>query len=199
MTKKRTVVLYGNSLILSGIAASLESEPRLVLHQLPADPHQVEEHVARLAPDIILFDLAVPHPDWTVILASHHPGPVLIGVMPDNGDMLQITGQRRHAVTRKDLVRILNLAAPLRWVERITRFVAGSIAFTARHRLVPAFLVLGACATIAFLALSANRSLPLSGAATGTGATDPWVFFAAGGILSGMAIGAWTLIQRRLR
>jgi hypothetical protein len=107
MEKTRTVVLYGNSLVISSIAASLASQPGLTLHQLDASLPDLARQVKLLDADALIFDLAAAHPDTALELLREHPRLLLIGVDVRNAKMLMLSGQQSQALTMDDLTRAL--------------------------------------------------------------------------------------------
>lgn len=64
MDKPRTVVLYGKSLVVTSLAASLADRPHLILHQLDASTPDLAGQITSHAPDVLIFDLATAHPDY---------------------------------------------------------------------------------------------------------------------------------------
>lgn len=97
-----TVVLYGNSLALSGVGASLEAHPGLRIVQVAA----AVDALSTLEPDVIVFDLAAAQPD-VLGLWRQHPHVLPIGV-----DMLEhravvFSEQSSRARTADDLLRVI--------------------------------------------------------------------------------------------
>jgi hypothetical protein len=97
-----TVVLYGNSLALSGVGASLEAHPGLRVVQVAA----AADALSAFEPDVIVFDLAAAQPD-VFALWRQHPHVLPIGV-----DMLEhravvYSEQSSRAWTTDDLLRVI--------------------------------------------------------------------------------------------
>jgi hypothetical protein len=84
----RTVAIYGNSLVLSSIRASLE--------------HRTELRV-------LSFDAAMP----AVALWKAQPHVLLIGVDLAADRALVLSGQSSHVLTPDDLVQVIETRAPL--------------------------------------------------------------------------------------
>ena len=100
-----TVALYGNSLALSAIAASIEANKELCVLRVNA----TDEGARRLRathPDVVLFDVATAHPD-VVGLCTHQPGVLLIGVDFLAHQTLVFGGQSSRAVNLDDVMSVI--------------------------------------------------------------------------------------------
>lgn len=103
----RTIVLYGTSLVISGLAATLERQPRLRLHRLSeGDPG-----LAALRPDVLIFDasasLSPGPPAAALALLREQPHLLLIGVDLAGHELLQWSGQHARALTVQDLLQVI--------------------------------------------------------------------------------------------
>jgi len=98
------VVLYGNSLALAGIGASLEAHPGLRLVRAEAD--RSAEALLELEPDVVVFDLATAQPD-VVALWQRDPPVLPVGVDMLNQQVVVFSGTRSRALTTEDLVRVI--------------------------------------------------------------------------------------------
>jgi hypothetical protein len=97
-----TVVLYGNSIALAGVGASLGARPGLRIVQATA----AADVLSTLDPDVIVFDLAAAQPD-VVALWRLCPNVLPIGV-----DMLEhravvFSERSSRALTTDDLLRVI--------------------------------------------------------------------------------------------
>ncbi len=99
------VVLYGNSLALSGVGASLEGHPGLDLVRVDATQASAET-LHRLQPDVVVFDLATAQPD-VVQLWRQHPPVLPIGVDLLKHQVVVFSGKPSRALTTDDLVRVI--------------------------------------------------------------------------------------------
>lgn len=103
----QTVVLYGNSLVVSTFGASLEGKPGLRLLRVnPAAPG-AHQQLSAMQPDSVIFDLAAGHIDFAVSLWNTLPNLKLIGVSPDSNQMLVLTGRRQSTECVEDLLAII--------------------------------------------------------------------------------------------
>ena len=100
-----TVVLYGNSLALSGVGASLEGHPEVQVLRLGATDRP-SEGLLRLEPDVVVFDLATAQPD-VVALLRQHPRVLPVGVDLEAHQAVVFTGRSSRALTADDLLRVI--------------------------------------------------------------------------------------------
>jgi hypothetical protein len=106
MSKRTRILLYGNSLILGGIGASLRAEDRFEVIGL-SPPFQGRRKAEAIAPDVILFDQENGHPEAAFSLLRAHPSLLLLGVSPD-GNVVQVwSGHQYHELTTTDLTALI--------------------------------------------------------------------------------------------
>ncbi len=100
------VILYGQSVILGTVGASLQKNPRFEVIPLSApypDAHQLEE----MAPDAILFDLESARPADAFAMLATRPGLQLIGIDPDRNQVLVWSGQQLRELSSQELVKVI--------------------------------------------------------------------------------------------
>ncbi len=99
------VILYGNSLALSGVGASLEGYAGLELVRL--DPGEASAQALQdLQADVVVFDLATAQPD--VVKLWKRDRPVLpIGVDLLKQEVVVFSGEPSPGLTTDDLVRVI--------------------------------------------------------------------------------------------
>jgi len=101
------VVMYGSSLHLAGIAASLKAQPDLeVVFVDPRVPGACQR-VKELNPAVVTFDLSRTHPGLDVILLCEQLGLLLIGAEPNSNELLVISRLSMQAPRMADLVTII--------------------------------------------------------------------------------------------
>ncbi len=99
------VVLYGNSLALSGVGASLEAHPGL--HVVRVEATDASAAALRgLEPDVIVFDVATAQPDL-VALWQRHPRVLPIGVDLLTHRAVVFSSQSERVLTTGDLLRVI--------------------------------------------------------------------------------------------
>jgi hypothetical protein len=100
-----TVVLYGNSLALSGVGASLEAHPGLRIVRVDAADRS-SEALRQIEPDVVVFDLATAQPD-VVALWRRDPSVLPIGVDLLEQRVVVFSGKSTRALTTDDLLRVI--------------------------------------------------------------------------------------------
>jgi hypothetical protein len=107
MTRRRRVLLYGRSVILGTIGASLEGHPHLEVTSLSSPLPAVQE-LAALGPDVVIFDTEAARPEPALSLLQARPNLLLIGIDPDREQLLVLSSHPCGAVTIDDLVRVID-------------------------------------------------------------------------------------------
>jgi hypothetical protein len=103
----RTVVLYGNSLAVSSIGASLQGRADLQVSSVDATRPQAEERLRALHPDVVIFDLAAARPEFAIDLWQAQPHLLLIGVDLLTHQALMLSGQPARLLTLDDLLEVI--------------------------------------------------------------------------------------------
>ena len=103
----QTVTLYGNSLVVSTIGASLHGCREFqVQHVDPAMPG-VKQRLSDLQPDILIFDLAVMPPEVAIRLWKIQPHLLLIGIDLAADRMIVLSDRSACALTTGDLLQVI--------------------------------------------------------------------------------------------
>lgn len=103
------VVLYGNSVVLGALKASLERYAELEIIPLSSSIPRAEE-LGALAPDVIIFDTGSAQPAPIFNLLRELPDLLLVGVDPELADLALWTGKQNQAVSAEDLVQTIAAA-----------------------------------------------------------------------------------------
>jgi hypothetical protein len=105
--EKRQVVLYGNSVIVGTLGASLQQLPQYeVTPLLPTQQNELES----LAPDVVLFDLEAARPEAAFSVLEKRPGMILIGISPDTNLVKVWSGRQLQEISTQDLIEVINNA-----------------------------------------------------------------------------------------
>ena len=100
-----TVALYGSSLALASIGASLQG--RSELQVIRVDPVSTPPEFLPLEADIVVFDLTTAQPDCAIALWRTRPRLLLIGVDLKEHEALVLSGEHSPVVTPDDLLRVI--------------------------------------------------------------------------------------------
>ena len=111
MTKSRRIVLYGDSIILGSVGASLERVPRFeVTHLSPPLPGASE--LEPMDPDVIVFDVDSDVAAGAFSLLETRPGLLILGISPDGNVVRQWSGRQYTELSTSDLTALIEAASP---------------------------------------------------------------------------------------
>jgi len=103
----RTVALYGNSLVVSSIGASLQGRADLQVSSVDATMPDALERLRALQPDVVIFDLAAARPEFAITLWKAQPRLLLIGVDLLTHQALMLSSQPSRLLTLDDLLAVM--------------------------------------------------------------------------------------------
>ncbi len=103
----RTVVLYGNCLVVRAIGASLREHGDLQVVQIDPAIEDVSRWPGAAEPVIVIFERTDARNDLVLSLLTEHPQVLLISVDATSGQMLVLSGHQTRAVTTDDLVQVI--------------------------------------------------------------------------------------------
>ncbi len=107
MEKCRRIYLYGNSVILGTLGASLRRVSRYEVSTLsPPWPETVD--LEALAPDVILFDVEADRPEAAFFLLEKRPTFLVIGVSPDSNLVKIWSGRQLHELSTQGLLDLID-------------------------------------------------------------------------------------------
>jgi hypothetical protein len=208
-SRRKRVVLVGDSLVLAGAQAGLEAVPSLEVIALQMPPAGAAAELRSLAPDVIIFDSNASPPDAALSLLRARPRLLLIGVDPATDQMLLWSGEQSRALGMQDLVRAITASereggrpAPRPALAPRLQRLAGlgpARALTRKQKLGFALgaLALAACLGVVLWPAVGQGTAPLSGAAIGNIPAEVGLPFAAGLLLGGFALGLWLRLRQR--
>ncbi len=102
----RAVLLYGQSLLLSGVAASLRECLGLqVAHA--ATWAQASRLLAQQVPDVLIFDMTNAYESHILPLLLKNPHLLLIGLDTESNQGVVLSGQGNHSFTMKQIREIV--------------------------------------------------------------------------------------------
>ncbi len=105
MEKRRRIVLFGNSLILGTVGASLgRSAGYEVISLLLAQANELRN----LSPDVVLFDLEACPPAEMFSLSDDYSRILFVGVSPDNNMVKVWSSSQLRELSTKDLMGVID-------------------------------------------------------------------------------------------
>lgn len=187
----RRVLLYGKSVILGAVGASLRGCPYLEVVSL-APPLPAAQELCALAPDAIIFDLEAAHPDAALSLLQGRPRLLLIGLDPATDQMLLWSGEHSRALSMQDLVQALMASGGVSRPPAARSSFPGRLQ-TRKQKLSLALAALGlaACLGIVLWTAGGERYASLAWASLGRVPGDVGLAFAAGILLGTLLLGLW--------
>lgn len=101
----RTVLLYGRSLLLSGVAAGLAEHPQLRVKRAAtwADARRL---LAEQMPDVVIFDLTSTCEGHILPLLLENPGLMMVGLDTERNQAVLISGQSARSLTLAQIAAI---------------------------------------------------------------------------------------------
>jgi len=105
----KRVVLFGKSLVMSTVGASLQGNPDIQILLVDPSMPDVQHHLRTLQPDVVILDQAAIQPDFSVALWKVQPELLLIGLDLMSGKALVLSSQPAHLLTTNDLLHLLRL------------------------------------------------------------------------------------------
>jgi DNA-binding NarL/FixJ family response regulator len=101
----RTVLLYGQSLLLSGVAASLAECPGMQVARA-ATWAEAGRRLAERVPDVLIFDLTNSNESHILPLLLKNPGLLLIGLDTESNQAVLVSGQQAQSLTLNQIREI---------------------------------------------------------------------------------------------
>ena len=101
------VVVYGNSLVVATLGASLAACAEMELLPVDAPLDELPPRLDALAPDALLFGATAARSDLVVRLLRDRPGLILIGADPATDALLVLSGRQEQPVSAADLAQLI--------------------------------------------------------------------------------------------
>ncbi len=113
MEDHRRILLYGDSVILGSVGATLRTWREFEVISL-SPPLPGLSGLEALGPDAILFDVDMAHPDAAFSLLKTRPGLLLLGISPDGNVVRLWSARQLRELSSKDLKDVIeeHLATP---------------------------------------------------------------------------------------
>jgi len=109
MQERQRIVLYGHSVVLGAVEASLRRHPDL--QPISVSLFATPQELAALAPDVILFDFGSGLSASAIALLRECPDLLLVGVDSSSDDLLLLSTRPQRAVSVAELVQVIDKRA----------------------------------------------------------------------------------------
>ena len=110
MKEKRRIFLYGNSVILGSVGASLQRGSQFEVTVLEP-PLQDMQELDSLKPEIVLFDLETIYANSVFPLLKNNPNLLLIGISPDINLVKIWFGRQVRELSTQSLLELIKSEA----------------------------------------------------------------------------------------
>lgn len=110
MARHKRIVLYGSSVVIGGVGASLERAGQFEVIRL-SPPAASPSELDAMAPDVVVFDVENGHPGPAFSLLETRPGLLLLGIDPE-GDLVRLWSRRQYrAASAHELAALIEEAS----------------------------------------------------------------------------------------
>ncbi len=108
MEKCKHVVVYGTSLNMAVIAASLRADATLEVINIDSQSPTAQQSLNEIGLAAIIFDLSDPSHGLNLGLLRDRPNLMLIGVDPSKGEIRVFSSRSAQALSISDLVNVIH-------------------------------------------------------------------------------------------
>ncbi len=103
----QTVLIYGNSLFVAGVAAELGTMPDLLIERINPAGLRTFAQLRSTCPTVLILDLATTHADLVLTCLMECPTLVLIGLDLQDSRVVVLSSQFFPVTTVQDLTRLI--------------------------------------------------------------------------------------------
>jgi hypothetical protein len=107
MEHHRLILLYGDSLLMDAVEASLADRQEIDLVRVRSAILDFETRVKSLCPDLVIFDFDTIHSQFVIPLLRARPDVPLVGLDFNSNQVVVLSGQAYTARTAQELARLL--------------------------------------------------------------------------------------------
>jgi hypothetical protein len=112
MEKCKQVAVYGTSLNMAVIAASLRSDLTLEVVSIDSKSPTAQQYLNELVLAAIIFDLNDPYHGLNLSLLRDRPDLLLIGVHPSKGEIRVFSSRSAQALSISELIEVIHQKEP---------------------------------------------------------------------------------------
>lgn len=109
MEERQLVVLFGDSLLIDTVEASLEDNPNVGMMRIHATVPDIEERLKTLCPDLIILDLNAPDSGQIIPVLWDQPGVPLLCLDITCSKAIVLSSQPYTARTAGDLAHLIEM------------------------------------------------------------------------------------------
>ena len=101
------VVLFGDSLLMDGVEASLCAIPELGVMRMNTDVVDVREYLMSLRPDLVIIDWEASQAQLIVSVLRDQPRVTLLGLDGTSGNVVVVSSHQFTPLTADDLAQVI--------------------------------------------------------------------------------------------
>lgn len=109
MINDQVVVLFGDSLLMDAVEASLGDRQGVSVVRIPTTIHNVEAYIDSLTPDFIIFDWDAPYTEVIISFLRYRPGIPLLGIDVATSRVIALSSLPYPALAVSDLAQVVRM------------------------------------------------------------------------------------------
>jgi hypothetical protein len=106
------ILLFGRSLFIASLQASLETVPGLETQNVEANLDRLQERLIDWKPDVLIFEMTGIDQIPSVAMLRKFPNLLLIGVDREINELFVLSGHHQQAFSSTDLVKVIHQERP---------------------------------------------------------------------------------------
>jgi hypothetical protein len=107
MENSRLVVLFGDSLLMDGVEASLRASQSLAVMRILDTVANLRECLQSLQPDMVIFDWDTPQAQLIVSVLRDQPGVTLLGLDVHSRKVIIVSSHQYTPLSVSELVQVI--------------------------------------------------------------------------------------------
>ena len=107
MDDRRIIVLFGDSLLMDTVDASLSDCPEIGVMRIHASVPNVVERLTSIQPDLVIFDWDGPHCHFVLPFLREQPGTPLLGLDVTSSRAIALYSQQHEVLTARALADLI--------------------------------------------------------------------------------------------
>lgn len=109
MSKQRIVALYGDSLLMDTVEASLEGHPEVGVIRIHTTVADAAKRMKSLCPDLVILDLNDANAQLVMPFLKDLPGVPLLCLDASCSKVISLSSRQYTALTSNDLAHLINM------------------------------------------------------------------------------------------
>ncbi len=107
MDNRQIIVLYGDSLLMDTVEASLSHCQEIGVMRIHTSVPDVVDRLKKIQPDLVIFDWDAPHCQFVLPFLREQPGAHLLGLDVTCSQAIALTSAAHTVDTAAELVRLI--------------------------------------------------------------------------------------------